>query len=535
MILDMFLDRYAQCVFEGASEFARENGIKLVCAVTPVKEDRSPLRDLIGPNNADGVLFLASILTNFDKDATAVARFLERYHPLPCVSIGEAFEAIHSVTVDNRTGISDAIRHLVDVHGLRKIAFVRGPSTNQDAQDRFAAYLEVLNSYGIAYDPELVVQGNWSVSSGAAAARRLLEVRNSRFEAVVCANDAMATGAVNAFHAQGMIVPADIAVIGFDNLGESGYPLTTVNQPAHEIGRRAAGMLLDLVRGEAAPRQMTVPSELVVRQSCGCLGSTSLTPLVADAENDSQAVPMAERREAIVLGMMHALGESADGHASAWLGQLYDALVLDITAGPAGRFLTSLSEILRMQLTAQHQVNAWQGAIAVLKEGLLPCLRQKEIVIVANSLWREAELSIEKAARGIQGSWPAANARDSLNTVPMILNGFVQKLSALGIERCHVAVFASDEAVPQWSQVILSFDKQHGGRRDPEEQRYAARQLLPANLLTFRHDPLLALPLHKAGKHIGLIFFEGGRINGHVYESLRWQLSEQLWLASNCG
>jgi DNA-binding LacI/PurR family transcriptional regulator len=530
----MFLDKYSQMLFEGASDFTRQHGINLICAITPVINNVSPLRDLLGPENVDGILFVSSILTNFSKDNNAVARLLERYSPAPCVSIGEAIETIPSVTVDNRAGMSNAIQHLIDAHRFKRIAFVRGPESNQDAQQRFAAYQDVLRSAGIAIDPDLIAQGNWSISSGAAAVRNLLST-GKKFDAVVCANDPMAAGAISTLHARGMIVPSDVAVVGFDNINETGLSLTTVEQPAYEMGRRAARMLLDLARGLTVPKQITLPAELVIRQSCGCLGSRLMPAISADGlTHQSDPTPFLERREATLLAMTHALGATPDNVVPVWLERIYDGFVLDMTNGPTGRFLSALNSALATQTGTTE--NGWQSSLSVLRSELLPCMSQHDFVIIAETLWHQAELSIADAVARFQRFTPSSSPSESgtppaIRDTQQILKTFVEKLIAIGVGRCYVVLFEGSETVPEWSRMILAYSKDGGAQIDARGARFPAHQLLPESLMPPYCTTMLALPLCNADEHLGLIFFERGRADGFVYESLRWQLSEQLWQA----
>jgi hypothetical protein len=111
-----------------------------------------------------------------------------------------------------------------------------------------------------------------------------------------------------------------------------------------------------------------------------------------------------------------------------------------------------------------------------------------------------------------------------------VLKNFVDKLSAIGIERCFVVLFEGRDALPEWARVILSFSKDAGAKIDARGERFPAHHLLPESLMPPYCTTLLTLPLLTAeNQNIGLIFFERGRADGFVYESLRWQLSEQLW------
>lgn len=537
IILDRFLDKYAQQVFMGAHDYTHKNGINLICAITPVAGNIGPLPDLIGANNVDGILFIASILSNFDGDVVSLPLALKKYEPLPTVSIGEGFEGIHSVTVDNRVGFSLAIQHLIDAHGHRKLAFIRGPATNQDAELRFNTYKDVLKRNNIPFNPDIVIQGDWSVGSGAAAMRRLLSYGVKKFDAIVCANDAMATGVINELHLHGLLVPTDMAVIGFDNIGDCGFSLTTVDQPVAEIGRRAASMLWDLCRGMRVPQQITLPAEMIIRASCGCTGSRLAPAITDNMEMPEQTQPLAEYRERIVLGMAHALGDVPDETAPEWLGELYDAFVLDVTGGPAGRFSKLLESLLRETMTESETVTAWYSAIAVMRGELMPRISQPEIMVVAENLLHQSEQLIARASKRLRLSvlarpTPPQESSEASSESMQIPDKFIRKLSALGVRRCYAVIFEGDGDIPERCRVILAYETRERAPEGIVGTTYPAKQLLPDNLRNSNFDTLLAMPLRKGEQHLGLIFFEKGDIDGLVFESLRWQLSELLWMKS---
>jgi LacI family transcriptional regulator len=214
---------------------------------------------------------------------------------------------------DNRIGAYEAVRHLVR-HGHRRIAHIQGPLQYQCSHDRFAGYQQALEEAGIAVDPALVVQGDFTIASGRAAATELLALPD-RPSAVFAANDQMAYGLLSVGESRSFHVPGDLAVIGFDDTALSAHTrpaLSTVRQPFAEMGRSAAEMLLAMVSaprmfGGAAysqgiqpvgvradiglrqPTQVQWPTELVVRASCGDETTSTASPYHIPIDAASQA------------------------------------------------------------------------------------------------------------------------------------------------------------------------------------------------------------------------------------------------------
>jgi LacI family transcriptional regulator len=186
------------------------------------------------------------------------------------------------VTADNRSGSAALVRHLVEVHGRRRIFHVDGPPTAPDAKERRLALNEVIQAH---HGVELVGShsGRFSSQSGEEAGEKLLVDRAALPDAIVCANDQMAIGVLQALARGGVAVPEDLSVTGFDDIfpGSLFEPsLTTVHQPMRLLGERACARLLDRIAQPDLPPQVELlPTELVLRKSCGCPPGTAARTL----------------------------------------------------------------------------------------------------------------------------------------------------------------------------------------------------------------------------------------------------------------
>jgi LacI family transcriptional regulator len=188
---------------------------------------------------------------------------------LPLVFVSRSIAGLEDRSVDiaNLRGAHEATRHLVAL-GHRRIAHVSGPAWHRHAIDRRSGYEQALAQAGIELDPSLVVEGDFEEASGAQAVDALLGAR-LEFTALFAANDQMAMGAMAALTRYGLRVPADVSVVGFDDLRFAAFlapPLTTVRQPALQIGLAAAQAAARLLAGEP-PRLPSFATELVLRQS----------------------------------------------------------------------------------------------------------------------------------------------------------------------------------------------------------------------------------------------------------------------------
>ena len=149
------------------------------------------------------------------------------------------------ISLDNERGGFDATRMLLEM-GHRRIAYISGPLAWVDARARLKGHKRALASHNLEFDDRLLVESNFKEFGGSEAMSKLLR-RGTSFSAVVCANDEMAAGAMDAIRAEGLSIPDDVSIVGFDNAPLSRYlypKLTTVNYPIAEMGRMAARWVL---------------------------------------------------------------------------------------------------------------------------------------------------------------------------------------------------------------------------------------------------------------------------------------------------
>ena len=217
--------------------------------------------DVLRSRRVDGIVVLTGRLT--DQALKTCAK------TVPIVVTGRTLKAAGLVALnfDNFEGGRLATQHLIDL-GHRAIAFISGDPDHPDAVERQRGYRAALEAAGLTYDPRLVIPGEFHEASGLLAVDRLIESRQ-RFTAIFAANDQMAVGAVLGLHRRGLRVPQDVSVIGFDDLPSSLYsipPLSTIHQPAYELGRLAAATMVRLLAGEKSAEVLPGP-RLIARES----------------------------------------------------------------------------------------------------------------------------------------------------------------------------------------------------------------------------------------------------------------------------
>jgi len=206
--------------------------------------------------------------------------------PVPVVAISahSAVENVTNIVLDHHLAVHQALTHLYEL-GHRRIAFMRGPRAIPDSEYRWEAIQLVVRELNLKLDPALVIRidsAGWSMKDGYhpmapeigyKPMQALLE-KTRDFTAIFCFNDIAAIGAIRALKDAGLAVPADVSVVGFDDIQSAAYStpsLTTVRQPLMEMGKRGAQVLLERIanREKDYPAEIIMAPELVVRESTG--------------------------------------------------------------------------------------------------------------------------------------------------------------------------------------------------------------------------------------------------------------------------
>lgn len=217
--------------------------------------------ELLKARRVDGLIVFSGRLSDSALLATA--------KELPVVVTGRQLTApnLHALSFDDFEGARLATHHLMSL-GHRRIAMIAGDPRHPDGKERLRGYRAALEAAGIGYDPELVVQGDFTEASGLSAVERLIDSR-APFTAIFAANDQMAFGAGLALYRRRLRVPQDVSLVGYDDLASAVYalpPLTTVHHPVVELGQMAAQAMLQLLAGEKPTLALPVP-RLIVRES----------------------------------------------------------------------------------------------------------------------------------------------------------------------------------------------------------------------------------------------------------------------------
>ena len=226
--------------------------------------------DLLNPQNYDGIILARETLHEKNMQRRVVERLRES--GVPVISVGAKTEGMGCIEFDDYHAMSQMVRHVICEHGVRKLAYIDGPREYSDAAKRAQAYRDVLEEEGISFDSHWFFQGDYSVEAGIYVVSELDRMHRIP-EAIICANDCMAAGAIMELQNRGYRVPEDIIVTGFDNVPvakDNSPKITTVDCARKTMGYRACEYLMTKTAKEIQELCVQIPTTQIYSESCGC-------------------------------------------------------------------------------------------------------------------------------------------------------------------------------------------------------------------------------------------------------------------------
>lgn len=264
VVVTTIADPFVGGVVSGIEEAANDYGYSVFLANSNADPEREVrVVHSFEERRVDGI-----VVTSSRVGALYVPMLSRMRVPIVLLNNQHPGEFAYSVMIANAEASREATLHLIRL-GHRRIGYLGDRHGHQSDTERFAGYRQALDEADLPFRPELVVHGDGKPEGGREAMRRLLGLAEPP-TAVFCYNDMSAVGALRAIREAGMRVPDDFSLVGFDDLYIAQYtdpPLTTVRQPKQYMGRLAMETLLSLLTGAGSQSRITVPGELIVRES----------------------------------------------------------------------------------------------------------------------------------------------------------------------------------------------------------------------------------------------------------------------------
>jgi signal transduction histidine kinase/DNA-binding LacI/PurR family transcriptional regulator/CheY-like chemotaxis protein len=545
------IDPNNRMIWAGVAAACRDAGANLICypgrlVRSPVEFEaqRNVIYNMVDRQAVDGLIVMGGLNAWLDTPETYA--FIQGFSPLPVVTTGIVLEGIPGVTVDNYNGMRQVVDHLVTVHNRRRIAFIRGQANHQEAYDRYQAYLDVLEQFQIAFDPELVYQGNFKESGGVEGARALLDERRVQFDALVAASDNMAIGAMKVFQQRGLRIPSDVAIAGLNN-EEQGLeitpPLTTAPLHFFEQAYQATLMVFAMLEGKPAPQKLVLPTRLLVRQSCGCSD-----PLIMHAN----ATPHTEKLDSFT-DEIRLLDNLVFGEENTQLQLPLDEPVrrvfpvllksfLDESRGKAsGAFIDQFSDTLQRTANTSDAFPRWHEILSLLRQFAISQLSDTQSRLRIENLVQQTRVIIGETARR-HYAYQVIQADEKLHilgeinqsmsvitSIAELTDVLERTLPLLKIPRCYLFLYEDPRQPDGLARFIFCYENDRRMLLDPQQALIATRRLLPAGLLPGNvPQSLVVEPLHFREDQLGYAIFEGDPNEEAIYEILGGQISASI-------
>lgn len=505
VLVDRVGDAYQCAVLRGVMHAATAAGANLLCfaggelPMDPSTPDvRHRVYDLVGPSSVDGVILLGSTLSH-SVGTEGLVKFCGRFRSQPLCNIGAAVPGVATVTVNNEAGMRAVVLHLIREHGARRLAFVRGPLANVEAELRLRAYKSALEDNGIAFDERLVVTGDFTMPSGEHAVSVLVDERGVSLEeldGIVSSNDTMALGILGELGRRGVRVPADLALVGFDDIEEACLlepPLTTVRQPFDKQGGEGLHIVLGALRGSAA-KGVDLETEPTVRRSCGCAPTaglarretTSLRALGFDAA-------LLTRRQHVLDVLTRAAAGAFVNAGSDWQGRLLSALVRDVASQEPREFSALFQDIVTRLHRRGVEAHAFDAVLGALRQETIPLLRGDAVrseraedvfhqarLVILNTMQRMLVNQRLRLGNDIRSMTLACNALAAAFEPDELTAEFVRRLPPMGFAAGMLVLY---ERSPRGesARLLVGYDAK-SGRQWVNRGPFDPRALLPSDV-----------------------------------------------------
>ncbi len=504
--IGVFLDRvntsYHEEVISGITDFAKRKKINLFVFITgwynsisPWEKSENILFNYSKSNMLDGIIIFSSIgqIDSIEKLYSSI--FPENK---PSVVIGRNLENLPSVSVDNYNGINLLLNHLIKDHNYKKIAFLKGPDHNKEAQERLRAFLNIMKDNGIKVEPNWLIDGDFLIESGKKAAEFIVNKLNMNIDAIVCANDMMAFGIIDELKRRNFKVPDDLKIVGFDDINISdSYHLTTIHQPFYSIGYSAIKILIEKIENkEKNIEKISITPSLIVRETCGC--NTKNSEHFENANYERNNIRKILKK--------------------------YENLI------PIDSFLDFFEKNDFSEEKFSTYLENEKSSIYVLKE--LACFIEKELPNISKTIKNHINERIFITDFEFKNNLLKINEIGE-NIIAIENTGekydyIFRTFPDIGIDSTYLSFYEKSFSGIDFSKLIFAFDRYGKFKISENGIRYLTYDILPVDFLPREESYQFFVYNLFYQENIGQIFFKIGELNLNLYEIIKNKIASSL-------
>lgn len=507
IITDLY-DMNQQTFLNGCRGMAKRKGIRLFI----FHADRLFHMPMLRSKRLDGIIMLtAPIRSKYGQDM--VEQFVLSLKGLPVISIGVKLQGVKTVYINGAQGVEALMDHLINEHGARNIAFVKGPDSHSEAQIRFEAYKSSLERHGIPCNYKLITPGSFSHGDGRKAISLLMDIRKVTFDTVFCCHDQAALDVINSLRNRGVVVPDDVRVVGYDNLDISGSftpSLTTVRQPLFNVGQLAVEKLVQFISGNEVDDNTKVDTQVILRESCGCqrhMGSY-ITETNSSKENVEEVIY--GLRDDIIKRYIINCGV---GEIEEAVNSISDSIIKSAHSGDLYNLAKDMEKLIGPTYTMDLDSAFWRFLleeffIGIHRAGYSSLFTNALLILYENEKRTKDQIRVEDSIlvqqiNSIGDRLLTCSTEDQLKEV---LKG---QLSSLKVGNCFVIRYLDHKKKSE-----LFFCRDTHDLFEDNYQVFDVDNILPNLKRTLGEESYIINPLKDSDRDVGYVVFE---LNSHPY------------------
>lgn len=564
--------------------------------VSICKKENVPLVTFRGPvlnKGAGSIIYhlfsdktFAGVISWASSDVTSdVVDYYKQFKETKLVCMTFQVSGHPVIYTDCTTGMLELMDHLIEHHGFKKIAFVRGPVVHVYAKERYEAYLAGLKKHGLGIDEKLISEpGGWSLADGEKAVKAFMErglEPGKDFEAIVCVGDNVAIGAQECLIHEGYSVPFDVAVCGFNGTDDAAWcnpPITSVEMPFFGLGIKSFTTIKDIFEGKPVPSEFRYTTKLKIAESCGCKSESVQNAAVNLSDSKSETVEKkflfgkksaGKSKENIddvlgdekwvndisrrILDYIFEKGVSAE-ELEVFFKEKIPVLVsafaksLITLTSENSRFILEFSKALGAYLKLSLDFGCWQNIISILNKKVTSVVSGSYFEKCSENLLQQARVLVHEfdvRTQKQKALWDSrydadlrATSAELLSSyeVDTLLNILQKSLGKLKIPGVYIVLYENckynekTHEIPEKSKLIMAV--RDGERVKLPEDGYVfnTQDILPDQFLPLSSFySLVVESLHFQNSYLGYIVFQEGPDIGGPYAALRDQLSSSLY------
>lgn len=544
VMLNWLEESYQQTIFSGIRAAAEKFDITLVCfdggtiqSNNEHEARRNYIYNFISPESVDGLIILTGTMVIFC-GINGMTKYLQLYKSLPVISLSLQAPETPSILIDNKSGIREAVIHLIKEHNCKRFAFIGGPKNNQDAIERLDTFKKTLAEYNIPFREDFYYEGQFTNDSGRDAIKYFITNKNGDMDAVLAANDNMALGALEGLRSLGKSVPKDFKLVGFDNIddGQFSFPsLTTISQPLYDMGKRATEQIIAAIHGKKLDMTEILPTKLIIRESCGCFSQPLVQIESAPGQKlkSIQDIDTKKITQDIIAHIRHEYPDFETIITQEGILSLLKTFMDSIGDEKCNDFIFEWNMSIGKNFLERSNTQFFQSLLNELYTILIPMFstdnayshRAEFLFQQARMIVSEKEVIFEKyhQHKSQEDMLPMDYLREALLVmfddakVRLALNTFLPRL---GIRKFFVSKFLthSDEQLKN-SRLMMTDDQE----TLPEELRvvFPSNKLIPEGIRSVKDRMIWIVEAISHYNPIGFFVMEMGSKNYKIYSEIR--------------